>query len=371
MTGDDIAAILARAQNHAAAGEFDAARALCNKVFEVDPGVIGALQTYMSITRVGPDDAVLARLRTFAAQSALPAGLRSQLWFMLGKGLDDIGDIAGAFAAFKTANALKHQGFDGAGQQRLVNDLIAATRKGTRIALSQTAPRMVFVIGVPRSGTSLLAQILGAHPGMASLGEVTALGDAVVAQSGGPLQLARAPSHRALMAVRRAYLEAIAPQGNAPVLIDKMPENYWLAWLIPMLFPDAVIVNIRRDPLATCWSCFRNDFGQGHGYSTDFPTLWAHYGRYAQMMQAWQGPERIDLHLDDVVANPAGALAPVLARLSLPWDDKMAKPQDTGSAVRTLSKWQARQGIDAQIASGWRAYLPLIKDEWGLDGALS
>lgn len=364
---EQTAAALVRAQDLAAAGEFDAARVICHAIFARDPGVVGALQTYVSVTRIAADDPVLARLRAYAGATGLDDGLRSQVQFMLGKGLDDLGDHKGAFAAFRQANDLKPGTFNSAGQEALVDAVLAALHDLPDVALPPVAPRMVFVFGMPRSGTSLTAQMLGAHSGIASLGEVTALGAAV--QAGGPLVAQmRALTVERLAQIRAAYLAAILGQGaGAAVLVDKMPENYWFGWLIPMLFPDAVIVHLHRHPLATCWSCYRNDFGVGHGYATDFDVLAGQYLRYRRLVAAGRtraGAGWVDIALDDLVASPKAVLTPVLARLGLVWEAGMARPDAAGGAVRTLSKWQARQGIDPAIAGGWRAYLPYMEQAW-------
>jgi hypothetical protein len=131
--------------------------------------------------------------------------------------------------------------------------------------------------------------------------------------------------------------------------------------------PDAVIVHMHRDPRATCWSCFRNDFGQGHGYSTDFPTLAAHHARHARMITAWRrrAPAQWhDIALDGLVADPQAQLAPMLSALGLSWQAPMASPERAGGALSTLSRWQARQGLDTRISGGWRAYLPMMAREW-------
>ncbi|PZX44564.1 sulfotransferase family protein [Roseinatronobacter thiooxidans] len=370
MQISQIKAALEQAQKHAAQGEFDAARALCLRVFAHDPGVIGALQTYMSVTRVTPDDPVLLRLRAFARSKAqMPPMLASQVQFMLGKGLDDIGDHTAAFAAFLRANALKPVQFDADAQARLVKATLQAVAEAPQMQLAPTGPRMVFIIGMPRSGSSVLAQVLGQHPDIQSVGEMTALGRALHAIEPNLPRFIQTMTPDRLSALRKAYLAEVVPLApNAPVIVDKMPENYWLGWLIPMIFPDALVLETRRAPLAVCWSCFRNDFGQGHAYSTDFPTLWAHYHRYKAMTDAWRARAGAQWHvieLDALAKAPHIPLAPCLAQLGLSWTDAMARPQDATSDLRTLSKWQARQSLTPRIAAAWMNYRPMILDKWG------
>ena len=369
MTPEQLSGILHQAQAHANSGDFAAARALCTHVFKQDPGVLGALQTYVAITRMTPEDPVLARLRRFATATDQPDTIRSQIQFMLGKGLDDIGDHKGAFAAFVQANALRSVPFNAAAQARLAAASLQAVARLDIPPLAPDGPRMVFVPSMPRAGSSVLSQMLGAHPRITALGEMTALGYAVqTIEPALPRFIATLTPMR-LAAVRASYLAAVTPRaGRAAVLVDKMPENYWLGWLIPLLFPDALILEPRRPALATCWSCFRNDFGQGHGYSTDFPTLWAHYHRYLRMADAWRARAPAQwqvIALQDLVSAPEATLAPALDALGLDWDAGMARPDAARGHVQTLSKWQARQPLDSAIAEGWTAYRPMILARWG------
>lgn len=369
MNDAEIKSALEQAQHHAASGAFDNARAICLRIFAHNPGVIGALQTYMSVTRVTPRDPVLKLLRTFARGAQMAPALASQVQFMLGKGLDDIGDHTGAFAAFVRANALKPIQFNAAAQARLATATMQAVAQASPLQLDPVAPRMVFIVGMPRSGSSVLAQLLGMHPDICSVGEMTALGRALQAIDPNLPRFIQSMTRHRLLALRAAYLAEVVPAGRgAPVIVDKMPENYWLGWLIPMLFPDAIVLETQRPPLATCWSCFRNDFGQGHGYSTDFPTLWAHYHRYKAMAEAWSvraGAQWQIIALDDLAKAPRTTIQPCLTALGLTWVDAMARPQDADSDLRTLSKWQARQALAPEIAAAWTQYQPLILERWG------
>ncbi len=369
MKDAEIKSALEQAQQHAAAGAFEDARAICLRIFAHNPGVIGALQTYMSVTRVTPRDPVLKRLRAFARGAQMPAAIASQVQFMLGKGLDDIGDHSGAFAAFVRANALKPVQFDAAAQARLAKATLQAVAQAPRLQLGPVAPRMVFIVGMPRSGSSVLAQLLGMHPDICSVGEMTALGRALQTLDPSLPRFIQTMTPDRLVALRTAYLAEIVAAGRgAPVIVDKMPENYWLGWLIPMLFPDAVVLESQRPALATCWSCFRNDFGQGHGYSTDFSTLWTHYHRYKTMAEAWRaraGAQWQVIALDDLAAAPRATIQPCLTSLGLTWAEAMARPEDANSDLRTLSKWQARQALAPEIASAWTHYQSLVLNRWG------
>lgn len=360
---------LARAEAALNAGRFEDMHAALARVFALDPGSLSGLWIYTYGTRFTPDDPVLARIERFAGQKGLADPLRAQLLFMLGKAHDDLGRHEAAFDAVIRANRLKGARFDGAGMARLTARLVGAVRAAPDIRLPpQDGPRMIFVIGMPRSGTSLIAQMLAAHPAIANLGERTALGPAleepVAGQNPHLAFLARLDRPR-LEAARAAYLARVPARG---VFVDKMPENYLFAWAIPMLFPEAQIVHMRRDKTATCWSCFKNDFREGHRYSYDWQTLSDHYDRHLTLCDLGReraGPAWHEVWLDRLTTAPEATLTPLLAALGLGWDPACAAPERAGGDMPTLSKWQVRQGIDPAMARGWRAYAPLITARFG------
>ncbi len=361
-------ALLAEGQAALNAGDFARVRAIAGEIFALAPGSRNGLWLYVMSGRIAHGDAIFARIEAAAAQPDLPDAAASQLRFMLGKGYDDMARPGDAFAQFVEANRLKQARYDPAATRRLAGALIARWAALPEIALAPTGPRLVFVLGMPRSGTSLAAQMLGRHPEIANLGEQTALGAALSVPD--PLGFFVGLDRTRLEGARHAYLDGIgADLRSEPVLVDKMPENYWFAGLIPMLFPDAIILHMRRPRLATCWSCFRNDFREGHAYSSDFNHLLAHYDTHLALTAAARphaGALWHEVALEALTADPRATLEPVLAQLGLDWNDACLTPE-AGGAAATLSKWQLRQGIDPTLPQGWRTYLPFITAKWGVE----
>lgn len=363
-------ALLAEGQAALNRGDFARVRALCDEIFAIAPGSVNGFWLHVMSGRVAPGDPVFARIEVAAARDGLADGVASQLQFMLGKGRDDMGDHAGAFAAFVAANRLKGARFDPVATRRLA-EAVAGALSRPWPALPAAPPRLVFVLGMPRSGTSLAAQMLGRHPDIENLGEQTALGAAVEAARGArPLpDFLRGLDAAGLDGLRAAYLAGVGAAGRrGTVLVDKMPENYWFAGLIPALFPDAPILHMRRPRLATCWSCFRNDFRAGHAYAYDFAHVLAQYDTHLRLTGAARpaaGARWHEIELETLARAPRATLAPVLDQLGLPWNDACLAPQ-AGGTMATLSKWQVRQGIDPALPDGWRAYLPFIEQTWGV-----
>ena len=365
---------LALGQSNLNSGRFLEARQRALSLLEKSPGLIGALWIYVSSGRVDRDDPVFQRLQNLGAHNGVPPEQASQIQFMLGKCWDDCGEIDKAFTAFCAANRLKSAPYDQSGTRALAEALMSA-EEGLPEALRNIAfgPRMVFVLGMPRSGTSLMAQMLGAHHGITNLGECTALAPALVLERRGQnphLAFLTEATRQRLASARTNYLNAIgATDHPGQVLVDKMPENWWFAPMIPRLFPDALILHMRRPRLATAWSCFRNDFSVGHGYATDFTQILAQYDLHLRL--ANQGRRRAapgqwhEISLDDLTARPRDVLEPLLAALGLEWDEACLAPE-AGGDMPTLSKWQIRQGISPGLAQGWMRYLPLIEKTSGV-----
>ncbi len=372
--GDQIRPLLARTVEAVNTGHFEEARALCEQVFAIAPGSLAAMWHYVTVTRIERGDTVLERIKSALKTGGLDPASESQLRFMLGKAQDDMGPSRAAFQQFVKANALKPTRHNPDGSARLAQALIARVKAAPDISLKPAAPRMVFVLGMPRSGTSLLSQMLAAHPQIANLGEMTALGEAINTAGSGPnppLGFLQDLTKARLQKARDVYVAAIPAKlrNSGHILVDKMPENYWLAWAIPMLFPDALILHMRRDRLATCWSCFRNDFRHGHEYAYDFEQLLGHWDQHMRLVTAFRSATPapwMSLKLDRLTATPQASLTPVLERLNLPWDAACSAPEKAGGDMATLSKWQVRQGIDPKISKGWQAYLPLITETWGV-----
>lgn len=360
MENEFLSRELALGQNDLNSGRFADARQRALALFEKSPGLIGALWIYVSSGKIDSNDPVFHQLQNLGARSGLRPEQASQIQFMLGKCWDDCGEIEKAFVAFCEANLLKSAPYDQSGTRALAEALMSAEeRLPDTLRNMPFGPRTVFVLGMPRSGTSLMAQMLGAHPSVTNLGECIALAPALALERRGQNPhlafLANATRQR-LASARTNYLNAIGAGDLAgQVLVDKMPENWWFAPMIPRL--------------ATAWSCFRNDFSVGHGYATDFANILAQYDLHLRL--ANQGRQRAapgqwhEISLDDLTARPREALEPLLAALGLDWDEACLAPE-AGGDMPTLSKWQIRQGISPGLAKGWMRYLPLIEKTWGV-----
>lgn len=364
--------LLSRGRKATERGNFDKAREIALEILDELPGNLAALHIYFDSTKIAPNDAVMERLERFCANRTIKPKLRSQLFFMLGKGYADQKQHEQAFEAFIKANKLTGKTANANATASLSKSLISQVKNSNLPILDVTPPQIIFILGMPRSGTSIMAQSLSRHSQIKSLGESVGLGDALRKAGWGDLsgdtlaEFMSSLDEAKLEQIRQDYLTAIGfdPAKPERVFVDKMPENYWFAWIIRSCFPNAQIVHMKRPPLANCWSCFRHDFQDGHHYSYDFPAMMAHYAIYSDMTEEWnkQSPENwLNVELETFVKDPKTTLETILGQSALAFEPACLEPEKHTGKVSTLSKWQVRQGLSSNISEDWKNYLPFIK----------
>jgi len=287
------------------------------------------------------------------------------------------GEDAKAFAQWREGHALLRplQPFSRAAT-RAYDDAAIAAFTPQRFAEGPRAtnadPTPVFIVGMPRSGTTLAEQILAAHAEAHGAGERSALGRLAWRLGAGetPESIARiaALDQTTLDAEAEAYLKelrALAPGKSR--IVDKMPGNYLYVWLIALLFPNAKIIHCARDPRDIGFSIFTFRFHGEHGYAHDLQDLGWMIGEQDRLMKHWKTMLPIfTLRLDDWVKDFDATLARVLAHVDLPPDPNCARFHEADSQVRTVSRSQVKQPVNARGLGRWRAYAeplaPLIEE---------
>ena len=231
----------------------------------------------------------------------------------------------------------------------------------------------IFVIGMPRSGTTLVEQIIASHPLVHGAGELQTLNDVILDSARAGRQHAalsgiRAGARRAVRCARSARAMsrccASSPPNAAPAsashITDKMPSNYYFAGLIHLALPNAKIIHSMRDPVDTCISCFSKLFSAEQNHTYDLGELGRYYRRYEQLMAHWRRvlpPRRmLDVRYEDVVADLEGQARRIIAYCGLPWDDRCLSFHETDRPVRTASATQVRQPIYSSAVGRWRVY---------------
>ena len=354
----------AEAQNNAGAiyierGELDLARARFRLAIDARPDFLEAHQNLSTLIRYTPDNPHYAFLETeLARRNALDGEQRLRLLFAVGKAREDVGHYPLALIAFHEANRLKRAtlAYDEPRAERLLAALTRPFGCGDfPPAPADADPTPVFILGMPRSGTTLLEQVLASHPQVHGAGE---LKDFHAALRAHPKvgDMADAPrwvptltdaDYRAIAADYLTRLRTHHP--SAARITDKMPGNYHYLGFILRALPGARIIHSMRDPMDSCWSNYTRLFNDTMEFAYDLGELARYYNRYIAFMRHWQAvapPGRI-LHLpyERMVADTETEARRVIAHIGLPWDDACLRFHENRRQVRTASVAQVREPI--------------------------
>lgn len=407
--GGGPADLLGRARALSRVGQFDAAAEAFAQVAEALPGDItpllelghlkretgdatGAEAACRAALQHAPERGILwealALVHDFTAGDPLLAGMEAALagagedrdgcglHFALARARSRTGDTAGAFLHYAEGNRIRRAllGYD----PQADRDLFATLQAGFASAppaleATGTGPTPVFILGMPRSGTSLVEQILAAHPEVHAAGELPTLHGAVRRHLAATLSSGAAPGHGALAAVRAEYLAKIRTlyRGRS-VVTDKTPTNFlWIGAILAAL-PEARILHVTRDAMATGWSCFTTNFsGSGHGFSCDL-TDTGHYIRdHDRLMAHWRTlyPGRIvEVDYDALTLAPEDGMRAIVAAAGLDWSDACLDFAKVERRVATASALQVREGVYRGSSEEWRRYADHIAP---LEAALS
>ncbi|ESX17700.1 MULTISPECIES: tetratricopeptide repeat-containing sulfotransferase family protein [unclassified Mesorhizobium] len=286
-----------------------------------------------------------------------------------GKLLNDLRRYKEAMDHFKKGNQAGGQRFDLQSYRRWVDALIETFTPelvASRSARGNTSEVPVFVVGMPRSGTTLTEQICASHPAVHGAGELTKLRrisngiDLGYGSDVNPreaLALMTPELSTMLAAEHVAYLRERAP--DALRIVDKMPHNFELVGLIGILFPNARVIHCRRDAIDNCISCFVLQFSTAHSYSADLETLGLYYREYDRLMRHWDKifPGRIfENRYETLIENQEKQSRRLIDYLGLPWHDACLRFFDRGGSVNTYSDWQVRQPIYTSSVKRWKNY---------------
>ncbi len=300
--------------------------------------------------------------------SGLPPMIRRILLARLGELLDRAQDYDAAFAAFTEAASLAPSGFNPDAHDAQTDAMIRAwssdaMSKAVRAPERDTRP--VFIVGIPRSGTSLVERIIGAHPKASAGGETNILPEAwrsVVA----PLPKAGAapdPARITLKAIASSASTARARfdriDASAERIVDKNQLNALRLGLIPLLLPGARVVHCLRDPRDTCLSNYFQQFESGLAYASDLAHAGRFYVSYRRLMDHWQRTLDLPIHeirLDKLVSDPETQVRSLLKFLDLDWDERCLRPQDSGVTTWTASRDQTSSPINASGIDRWKNY---------------
>lgn len=348
-------------------GRFAEAALASRRAVDADPNFSSAWLDLATATAKEDAAALADELRGMLAKSPSQKVARD-LNYALATVLRKTGDDDGAFEACSAGNRLSQNRW----QPQREGDLQAMLREvfqpDLMARLQDTGnadERMIFITGMPRSGTTLLDRLLSAHPVIHSVGETTTVGtlfNHLFSQTGKTAEGARAAlTGQVLKQMGAAYMNAIGQRiqgARAARIIDKMPPNTMFWPLIALMFPKATILHTQRHPLGTCLSCWEASFAFGLDYATDMTALGQAYRQYANLTDHWGevlGNRVQPVVYEQLVTDPEAVVRNVLERVALPFDARCLTP-DASGPIKTASVAQARAPIGTGSVDRWQAY---------------
>ncbi len=355
-------------------GEIESAATMARRAVELAPERPENAFNYVSIAKIRPGDPALDALESaLRREDSLSNREKCWLHFALAKAYDDLGDRARGFDHLMRGNAARRAEivYDEAatlGGMERIQRAFAAELIASRAGTGDPWEAPVFILGMPRSGTSLVEQMLASHPSVFGAGErmeLPQLVNQLAAAGHFPDRVATMPSNRLrrLGADYAAALRALAP--GAARVTDKAPGNFQLIGLIRLILPNARIIHLVRDPVDTCLSCYSVLFTNDILFSYDLAELGRYYAAYSRMMAHWRSilPPGGILHVsyEAMVQDFPSYAREIVDYCGLPWDDACLSFHESRRPVRTASATQVRQTIYQTSVRRWRPDASLLK----------
>ncbi|HEX4300892.1 MAG TPA: sulfotransferase [Gammaproteobacteria bacterium] len=353
-------------------GDFEGARQAYASALLLDPASTQPYPSLAAITRFKGGEPLISEM-----EGRLKGGAASDinLHFSLGKAHDDAGDYDASFEHYLKGNALarRHISYSTESQWGFCRNVMRHFDRDTVTELAQAgldSDVPLFIVGMPRSGTSLVEQILASHPQVYGAGELTLLQRELMSTLGAsslkdlvhmdisqftamPAEQRQAVAAKTLSAMRR-----LAP--DASRITDKMPQNFLLLGLLHAFFPAAKIVHCRRDPLDTCVSCFTVLFGDGQEFAYDLAELGEYYSMYAALMKHWElvlpTSSLLTVDYEEVVTDIRKTAERLLRHCELPWDEACVSFHENKRPVQTASVYQVRQPLYKSSVGRWQRF---------------
>jgi tetratricopeptide (TPR) repeat protein len=359
-------------------GRAPESRAALERSLRLAPGNLKHRRYLGELAQYVTGDARLAALEDLAKHAAqLSVDDRLELHFALGKAYDDIGQNQKAFAHWRDGNALKRRqiAYDEAAELKAFDRIQSAftpelMQKWQYAGHSSPVP--VFIVGMPRSGTTLVEQILASHSdvyGAGELGHFEATAKGVGAQIGSSQYFPevtgamRAADFHDLGARYLAQVQGLAPAAYR--IVDKMPGNFRLAGLIHLALPKASIIHVSRNPVDTCFSCFSKLFTAEQNFTYDLAELGRYYRGYRTLMAHWQrvlpAGRILELQYEDVIKDLERQARRVISHCGLEWDPRCLSFYKTERPIRTASAVQVRQPLYDTAVGRSRPYEPFLR----------
>lgn len=345
-----------------ATGRFDEAQKIYRSITERHPAVTEAWRLMAMIrTFDSVDDPDIAAMLALLEGKAPDADMRANLHFALGKAFDDCRSFKSAFSHFQQANEARRSlipAFDAKQHSAWIDRIIRAC-DSPGACNSADDNRPIFVIGMPRSGTTLVERLLSNHPDVQGLGEAYFFSAITQTRLHGYPESIAGLDEEKLKTLAAFYgEEACGLVAGQSVWTDKMPGNFLFVGLIRAVFPKAKFIHVTRDNVDNAWSIYQQDFKGEQTYATDFADIVSYFRDYRRLMDHWQSlyPDSIStIAYENLVDDPSTVMRKLLTDCGLGWNDACLSPVQNPQPVLTLSSWQARQPLTSKRI-GWKEH---------------
>jgi tetratricopeptide (TPR) repeat protein len=357
-------------------GDAAQAQAAYARARALRPEWADPLGAAIALARGSAPNALVDEAEALLASGRLPEQQQAFLHHTLGKRADSAGEYPKAAAHWREANRLRRK-VDGDFERDVFAAQVDAAIEAFTPMASKTLrhaalsdPRPLFVVGMPRSGTTLVEQMIAAHPQAHGCGELTgivSIAQDVPAQTG--LRWPQDASQVDLNWLReraKRYL-AVATKGvsaDAERLVDKQPFNFLHIGLIAMLFADARVIWCRRDPRDIALSIFSESFSPASTFATDLDDIAFVIAQQERLMRHWQSVSPLpilEVVYETVVTDTEAQIRRLIDFAGLPWDERCLDFHNSGRSVQTLSRWQVRQPVHPRSVGRWRNYPELFE----------
>jgi tetratricopeptide (TPR) repeat protein len=362
---------------HQFEGDLESAARLFLASIEADPEFARAYDNFVRSRRMNTDDLHLVEpIERIAGDKSQDYESRLIAHFALGKIYDDCGERDKAFESYAAGNALKHRlvKFDPSAHAAWVDRVLREFDEDffrAHAGEGNPSTRPVFVVGMIRSGTSLVEQILSSHSQVHGAGELLEITNLI---TGLPVTLGTREKYPecireldagAIQTAADKYLRSLAGRNDqAQRVVDKLPTNFLHLGFIAAILPNARIVHCRRQPLDVCLSIYFQRFARGHDYAYDFDDIATYYAEYERLMRHWKRVLPMEIHdvcyehlLDDIEKESRR----MLTFCDLDWEYACLAFHRSKRPVRTASSWQVRQPLYRSAMARWRKFEPHLE----------
>jgi len=345
-------------------GDLEAAIDSYKQVLKIKPDYAEIYRNLSNIHLYKEHDEYFLKMQSLCQSASVSDEQRCHLNFALSKASEDLNEVSQSFNYLIIGNELRKKilSYDIKKDIELFSQL---KKSYPSIALQSVVEssdlKPIFILGMPRSGTTLVEQIVSSHSEVTGAGELS-----YVSRFGDPIARgAIKPNTKMILDFRQRYIEALKKRSDGKFIVtDKMPQNFLYVGLIFSAFPNAKVIHVNRDPVATCWSNYKNYFSDKDlGYCYDLDDIVTYFGLYTDLMQFWLGHygDRIyNLNYDNLTINQDDETRKLIEYLELEWENDCLSPQHNKRSVRTVSQQQVRQKVYQGSSQQWRKFEPYL-----------